>query len=105
MEDIIKDMSEADKASVVNTVEEDLIMFHDGWGMGIRNGYNLWHDKALVKALGAENDDYQVIVPPLMSEQGPTEGMLTQLRDKRIWTPEDGRYHPDKGASVWIAKV
>lgn len=73
--------------------------------MGIWNGYNLWHDKALVKVLGAENDDYQVIVSPSMSEQNPTEGMLTQLRDKRIWTPADDRYHPDKGTSVRIAKV
>ena len=24
---------------------------------GIRNGYNLWHDKALVKELGAEHPD------------------------------------------------
>ena len=63
VEDIIKNMSEADKANVVNTAEEDLIMFHDGWGMGIRNGYNLWHDKALVKALGAEHpDDASMII-------------------------------------------
>lgn len=47
VEDIIKDMSEADKATVINTDEADLILFHDSWGMGIRNGYNLWHDKSL----------------------------------------------------------
>ncbi len=55
--DILKQMSETDKAAVIDTAEEDLIQFHNGWGMGIRNGYNLWHDKALVKALGAEHPD------------------------------------------------
>ena len=33
-----------------------------------------------------------------MSEQGSTEGMLTQLRDKSIWKPAEDRYHPDRGA-------
>ena len=60
---VLKDMSEADKATVVNTSEEDLIQFHNSWGMGIRNGYNLWHDKALVKELGAEHpDDASMII-------------------------------------------
>ena len=63
IKDILKDMSEADKATVVNTAEEDLIQFHNSWGMGIRNRYNLWHDKALVKALGAEHpDDASMII-------------------------------------------
>ena len=57
VEDILKQMSEADKTTVMDTAEEDLIQFHDGWDMGIRNGYNLWHDKALVKELGAEHHD------------------------------------------------
>ena len=57
VEDIIKDMSEADKANVVNTSEEDLIMFHHGWGGGIRNHYNLWHNQALVKDTGKEHPD------------------------------------------------
>ena len=50
-------MSEADKATVMDIAEEDLIQFHNGWGMGIRNGDNLWHDMALVKALGADHPD------------------------------------------------
>ena len=69
----------------------------------IRNGMSLCksHHWAFDTGLISLNDDYQVIVSPLMSEQGPTEGMLTQLRDKRIWTPEDDRYHPDRGALEW----
>ena len=35
--DIIENMSEPDKANVVNTPEDDLIMFHHGWGTSIRN--------------------------------------------------------------------
>ena len=63
VEDILKDMSEADQVPVVNTAEEDLIQFHNSWGMEIRNGYNLWHDKALVKELGAEHpDDASMII-------------------------------------------
>ena len=63
VEDILKDMSEADKTTVMNTTEDDLIQFHNSWGMGIRNGYNLWHDKALVKELGAEHpDDASMII-------------------------------------------
>lgn len=34
VEDIIKNMSEADKANVVDTPEEDLILFHDSWAWG-----------------------------------------------------------------------
>ncbi len=55
VEDIIENMSEADKASVVETSEEDLITFHHGWGTGIRNSYNLMHDKTLLKELGKDN--------------------------------------------------
>ena len=57
VEDIIGNMSEADKANVVNTSEDDLFMFHHGWGTGIRNHYNLWRNQALVRATGQEHPD------------------------------------------------
>lgn len=57
VEDIIENMSEADKANVVNTPEDDLIMFHHEWGKHIRNHYNLWQNPALVKATGKEHPD------------------------------------------------
>ena len=61
--DIIENMSEADKANVVETSEEDLIYFHHGWGNGIRNSYNLWHDKKLLKELGKDNaDDASMVI-------------------------------------------
>ena len=63
VEQILEDMSEADKANVVNTAEDDLISFHHGWGTGIRNHYNLHQRHALVKALGAEHpDDASMII-------------------------------------------
>ena len=55
--DIIQKMTEADKATVVNTAEENLIEFHFGWGTSIRNCYNLWQNQALLRATGAENPD------------------------------------------------
>ena len=63
VEDILKDMSESLKVTFRNTDEDNLIAFHPGWGKGIRNKYDLWHDKALVKALGAEHpDDASMII-------------------------------------------
>ena len=55
--DLIENMSEADKANVVNTDEADLTLFHHGWGTAIRNDYNLWLNTALVKATGEEHPD------------------------------------------------
>ena len=57
VEDYIEDMSESLKATFRKTDEAALDAFHPGWGKGIRNRYNLWHDKALVKTLGAEHPD------------------------------------------------
>ena len=39
--DIIENMSETDKATVVNTPEETLIQFYISWGTAIRKNYNL----------------------------------------------------------------
>ena len=80
-----------------------IIPFSVSYNDDIRNGMSLCklHHWAFDTGLISLNHDYQVIVSPSMSEQGPTEGMLTQLRDKRIWTPEDDRYHPDRNALEW----
>ena len=55
--DIIENMTEGDKAMLLNTTEEDLIQFHHGWGTHIRNHYNLWQNSKLVKATGKEHPD------------------------------------------------
>jgi HJR/Mrr/RecB family endonuclease len=48
---LIARLSTEDKATVRSTPEGDLIRFHLGWGMGIRNGLKLWgENKALLKS-------------------------------------------------------
>ena len=51
---IIADLPEADRKTVRNTRKEDLIKFHFGWGMGIRNHYGLWrgNQKLIASACG-----------------------------------------------------
>ena len=60
--DIIEKMSEADKATVVKTPENDLIQFHLGLGTDIRKTYNLWQNQELVKATGEEHPDAAAMV-------------------------------------------
>ena len=48
--DILAGMSEGDKETLRNTKYDDLILFHHGWGTGIRNYYGLWRgNEALIK--------------------------------------------------------
>ena len=55
VENVIKDIEDPLKTTLIDTDEEDLSAFQPGWGKGLRNTYNLWHDKSLVNALGAED--------------------------------------------------
>ncbi|MDI1230922.1 MAG: hypothetical protein PSU93_07235 [Methylobacter sp.] len=51
VKDILSRMSEKDKELVRKTKHGDLIMFHHGWGTGIRNYYGLWRgNKKLIKS-------------------------------------------------------
>jgi hypothetical protein len=43
-----KSLSAKDKESIRNTKKESLIMFHHGWGTGIRNHYGLWRGNNLL---------------------------------------------------------
>ena len=80
-----------------------IIPFSVSYNDDIRNGISLCksHHWAFDTGLISLDDDYQVIVSSSMSEQGPIASMLTQLRDRRAWTPEDDQYYPDKGALEW----
>ncbi len=40
--DLIARLSPQDKERIQNTPRKDLILFHHGWGTGIRNYYGLW---------------------------------------------------------------
>ena len=52
--DILGALSAEDKATLRKTKKDDLIMFHHGWGTGIRNHYGLWrgNDKLIESACG-----------------------------------------------------
>lgn len=77
-----------------------IIPFSVSYNDDIRNGISLCksHHWAFDTGLISVNEAYEVIVSSSMTEQGPTASMLTQLRNRRIWTPEDNRYHPDRDA-------
>lgn len=55
--DIIASMSDTDKTTVIHTAEKDLILFHNDWGRGIRNHYNLWQNGELVRSTGENHPD------------------------------------------------
>ncbi len=48
--EIISMMTDEDK-EVRKVKKEDLIQHHHGWGMGIRNYYDLHRDKGLVESI------------------------------------------------------
>lgn len=55
---IIKDMSEKDKQTLRSKKKDELIMYHLGWGTGIRNSFGLWGgNRALMKDTGADHPD------------------------------------------------
>jgi hypothetical protein len=55
---ILADMKDAHKARVRDTKKEDLILFHHGWGTGIRNEFGLWRGNTnLMAACHADHPD------------------------------------------------
>ena len=57
VDQIVDRLSEKDKGLVRSTPREDLIRFHHGWGMGIRNGFGLWgQNPDLIADLGTGLD-------------------------------------------------
>ena len=48
--DLLSALSAENKETVRKTKKDDLIMFHHGWGTGIRNHYGLWRgNSALIE--------------------------------------------------------
>ena len=70
--DIIASLSEEEKKRVRNTKKNDLILFHLGWGAGIRNYYGLWrcNDQLREDACGKEchPDDASMIIIEIVWE-------------------------------------
>ncbi|WAC73759.1 hypothetical protein OU995_03190 [Roseateles sp. SL47] len=66
VKDLLTRMSAESKATVKDTKKEDLILFHHGWGTGIRNYYGLWrgNQKLIQSACGkpCHPDDASMII-------------------------------------------
>ena len=55
---LIAELPEEERTMIRDTAREDLIKFHHGWGMGIRNDFGLWRgNDELFKDTGAEDPD------------------------------------------------
>ena len=63
VEDILKTLDPEDTARIKDTPEDELILFHRGWGTHLRNYYQLWHNKKLLQDIGeAHADDASGVV-------------------------------------------
>lgn len=55
---ILAEMDDENKARVRQTPREKLILFHHGWGTGIRNAFGLWRgNAALLESCGERHPD------------------------------------------------
>ena len=55
---LIAGMSDEDQQTVRETKKDNLIQFHLGWGMGIRNSFGLWQgNQALLESCGGGHPD------------------------------------------------
>lgn len=80
-----------------------IIPFSVSYSDDIRNGISLCksHHWAFDAGLISVNEAYEVIVSPSMTEQGPTASMLTELRNRPIWLPNETEHHPAQDALTW----
>lgn len=58
VERILRGMSAEDKERLRSTPKDDLILFHFGWGTGIRNEFGLWGGNEALMASCAEAKGY-----------------------------------------------
>ena len=95
------DIRTASGASITDAAH--IIPFSVFYNDDIRNGLSLCksHHWAFDARLFSLNETYHVIVPPISHEHEPTERMLSELRDKRIWTPPVERHCPNQEALAW----
>ena len=80
-----------------------IIPFSVSYNDDIRNGISLCksHHWAFDAGLISVNEVYEVIVSPFMTEQGPTASMLTELRNRPIWLPNEPEHRPAQDALTW----
>ena len=56
------------------------------------------------RGLFSLSETYRIIVSGLMSDQRPTEWMLTELQDKSIRLPDRDQLYPAQDAMAWHRK-
>ena len=95
------DIRTASGASITDAAH--IIPFSVSYNDDVRNGLSLCksHHWAFDARLFSLNETYHVIVPPVSHEHEPTERMLRELRDKRIWTPTGEQHRPHQEALAW----
>ena len=76
---ILKKMSADDRDRVQKTKREDLILYHHGWGTGIRNAFGLWKgNAALPESSGCFHpDDCSMRIIERVWEKLQTENELS----------------------------
>ena len=69
----------------------------------VRNGMSLCksHHWAFDAGLISVSEVYQVVVSPSVTEQGPTESMLTGFRGRELWLPREREHYPAQDALTW----
>ena len=95
------DIRTASGASITDAAH--IIPFSVSYNDDVRNGLSLCksHHWAFDARLFSLNETYHVIVPPISHEHEPTERMLNELRDQRIWTPTGEQHRPHQEALAW----
>ena len=95
------DIRTASGASITNAAH--IIPFSVLYSDDVRNGLSLCklHHWAFDARLFSLNDTYHIIAPPISHRHEPTERMLSELRDKRIWTPSVEQHRPHQEALAW----
>ena len=80
-----------------------IIPFSESYNDDVRNGISLCksHHWAFEKGLISLDKNYKVIVSEFILERGPTEWLLTTLRDKSILLPEHDVLYPAQEALAW----
>ena len=64
--DILRSLSEENKDTLRKRKKDELIMYHHGWGTGIRNDYGLWRgNNSLIESAcgkGCHPDDASMVI-------------------------------------------
>ncbi|HEX6543385.1 MAG TPA: DUF6794 domain-containing protein [Ktedonobacterales bacterium] len=82
VERLLQGMSEAEKQTVRSTPKDKLILFHRGWGMGIRNAFGMWQGNRALLASCAAWRGYGSIAFPDDASMVIIEEVWQRLQDE-----------------------